>query len=308
MALVYVIFKSSPDVFLSQMVCRDVFCRENHKLAHGKCTVSRYVTHENCFAMYIRLSVIRATIVTIHDNFDLSVFVGDLQYDLESALGIRNEMQIFQAFYHLGDNSRLEYVVVYVAFDFTDILKSDQILTSLFQMPDVEVLFHEIDVIFSLELTVYNMTLSDQEAKLLVPIGLNSFDTLHSSYRPDASRFSCSQKETVLINKLHFCPYIALGVDEIPHLSIIGNDLVSFVEAANDNQPLKLLTRWDYEIQDNKLYICLEDYFDIYQVIYTTKGDLKNESDYRKLLVHLYMISAYILCFHINKRVFHFHF
>lgn len=283
------------------MVCRDVICRENHILAHGKCIVSQYMRHEHCFAMFIKLSVIRAAMsVTINDNLDLSVFVADLQIDLEHALGITNEMQIFQVFYHLGDTSRLEYVVVYVAFDFADVLKSYQILTSLVQLPHVEVLFHEIDVIFSLEFAVYNMTLSDQEAKLLVPNDLNSFDTLHSNYSPDVSRFSCSQKETILINKLHFCPFIVLGIDEIPHLSIIGNGLVYSVETVDNNPPLKHLTRWDYEKQDNKLYICLQDYFDIYQVMYTIKGEFKNESDRQKLLVYLYMVSAYILCIDVN--------
>ena len=274
------------------MVCRDVFCRNFHKLRYGKCTVTDSVRQEFCSAMFIKMTVTTEATIQVTDPGD-HYFKRDLLEEFETIIGLRNVTQTFTVFYKFDALRMIEYVVLYVTFDFIDTNESYHVLSSLMQLDYLQLEYTERYVMFSVDFAVYNMTLSDQASKIVVPTSFNTSDELHTQSNPfTVGDSSCSQKETVLINKLHFCPYIILHNDEVQ--AMVGKSLVFSRKAMDNTRPLKLLTEWDYKRNGSDILVCLEDYFDIYHAMASHKDDPTSDSDSPKVLVYMFLISTYL--------------
>ena len=296
-----------------QMMCRDVFCHEHRTLSNGMCiSVEKIYSNGTCFSVFIKLTpvphekpvrLVNIEKATLAFNIKSFLKPGHVTDRPGTRPGIFERAaeslyeQEFQFFYKASKTGHLDYVVVYINTVFQSRDDKNEFLEQLMstKMLDVAYIWETEHVIaFSVELAVYNLTMSDQTTKVLIPSGDKiSVDELTlDEDNPNAS--VCRNKEIVQLNQLHWCPYIKLDVHQVSVKIKMG--YLRFFNIFADNI-IKVLSEWEYELHDDVIYICFDDYLDIYRIMKVGNSNLMTFSEaVSQHIRHLMLCVIWLTC------------
>ena len=168
-------------------------------------------------------------------------------------------------FFQTNKKGFIDYVVAYIIIEFNTRVEKSGVLDDIVQRPRVLLnCFRESVFEFDLEPALYNMTIVNGRREIQVHTSISGvqFDRLVSGYKyvPSYSH-NCSNEQTVLMTKLHACPFIKLRADEIEY--DVRNGFLLLGMELTEKPPIKVLSTWEYEINENFIFICLEDFFDL---------------------------------------------
>ena len=183
-------------------------------------------------------------------------------------------------FFQTDENAFIDYVVVYFIAEFDTHYEKSDILGDIVQYSHVRLYyvgksrFEE----FYREPALYNMTVVNGRREIQVPASISGvqFDKLVSEYKyvPSDSH-NCSDGQTVPMTKLHACPFIKLRADAIEY--DIRNGFLLLGMELTEKPPIKVLSMWEYEIHENFIFICLEDFFDLQTGLVLSKTVLSDK-------------------------------
>ena len=243
------------------MVCRDIFCDERHILFNGKCyPMQTKSVNKTCFSVFMKLTSLSGKIFATRDQLRHSFFSQQLFYQNFSQIP-----QQVKLFFKTNDTGYIEYFVAYIVSVFQRPPHIDELLDYVIMMSKSELYFGKDAWRFSVELARYDMTASDQSTKLLVHNSFeNSFDELTENYNSSNENI-CSDKETVQLSKLNTCPHTRLRFGDLSMK--IELDFLVFLDHFEDNKIIKMLSKWEYEMEGETIKICFKDYLIISNVI-----------------------------------------
>ena len=176
-------------------------------------------------------------------------------------------------FYQTDFDENIEHVISYILVKFhknISRLLYDDFFENLLSLKN-----HNVSIIDSvntqdnnrllIDMKQYNITFSDGKATIKVPNQADaSFDELTVSYWPPYYN-DCLEQEVLLIKKVYICPFLELHIDEYP--TRIENTFLYFDMNRTSKESFKVLESWQFEIYGDQIYICLEDFLDVYEAI-----------------------------------------
>ena len=247
------------------MVCRNVSCYGDRYLKEGMC-----VNFENDY-------------YTSDDEQCLSAFIkatpsNESQYyqeELAPLYGVifrtaQINSQMWAAsikFHQLDIDQNIKYVLSYLLVKFNQNISRtfyDDFFKNILSLKRHKVSIKwDVYSQVTVEFKQYNITFSDGTATVIIPNQADaSFDVLTGDYYPLYFR-DCLEKEVLVINKIYMCPFLVLPIND--YSLRIENTFLYFDATRPSDQPLKVLENWEYEDHGDKVYICLEDFLDIYE-------------------------------------------
>ena len=239
----------------------------------GTCIPGSKPTNLTCFNVFIKLVPVVHTLKVnkidklrfaedISDN-DSKDFPDAEEGNTGNQLGLIIETDIY---FKTDKNDFIEYAVVFLVKEFGTRLEKDVFLNDILQQPRIKVSYiGEMYKLFDLEPALYNITVVNGQKEIQVPMSISDLkiDRLVSEFRYVLSdSHTCSVDKMVTLTKVHKCPFIKLHTDEIEY--DIQNGFLLLGVNVLKKTPVKVLSQWEYEIHDNFIFICLQDYLDVY--------------------------------------------
>ena len=246
------------------MVCRDVLCHTGRVLKNGACSNKKKNKKKICSSIDIQL--FPGHDLEVYDRFATAL---DLKHMLQYVNPhLKGTIKDFILFYKTNDMYHLQYMVVRIVSEFSNRNSMFDFLDLMVSTPHIAVqVMFERDMLFAVKLAMLNMDVFKHTAKLYVPnISDMSVDELVSRVNVSGT---CTYNETLQVNKLHICPFVKLGMNEIS--VTLENDFL-FVQDISSDKLFKTFSKWEYEIHEDNIYICLEDYLDIYYMMAERKA------------------------------------
>ena len=285
--------------FYLQMVCRNVTCHEHSNLVKGECVYPTKVYYSkldraSCYSYFVKL-------VPVPDSRPLGDFEQRITTDIEDTINsftLNFVGMHYQYLYFISSNNdrHIEFVVLYMLIQFekgTHRLAYIRFIDRLMNMQSSSVVFQSFGITFNVEVAQYNYTFDNGSARVCVP---NQFGRCKKELRTDYDRnFLCSVEETFMVSKLYVCPFIQFHINDFP--CKIENDFLICAEDATFNRTTKVLSKWEYEIHEETIDICLRDYEDIYLNMSISKS--KTGVSSRKPFHPKNIISLVCICFSI---------
>ena len=254
------------------MTCHDVVCHRGRQLVNGICRPLETKFSDTCFSVSIKFTPLEGLQVdkskvadSVRTVLDRMLDHSTAEKDKRSIDSLSNKTQSFLFFNNTNDAGNFNYIVVYIQTVLRSIHKKDEFLEIL--MKNIPVFRDdyledmEIWLQFNQELAVYNLSVSEENTKIYVPIeDTQLFDELV----PDAGlsdTMICHPRDTVQLNELHLCPHVVLDAHEVP--VEVQNERLYF----QNNEERVSFSKWQYEIHDDKIHICLHDYLQVYHIV-----------------------------------------
>ena len=168
----------------------------------------------------------------------------------------------------------LQYAIIYMAIYFPIDVEDDvyhDFFTSLFNLGNnaVSVKLKDYDIVFNLHVTHYNVSYN-RTTQVFIPNDSGNHITwkinpleIESENEANVLRY-CFENEIAMFNKLYICPFVTILMDEYD--IVLKNDLLIFIVDDTFNQT-KVYSKWEYEQRGDKIYMCLDDYEDIYRAM-----------------------------------------
>ena len=249
-----------------------MLCHADRKLDNGACLRGfKRATNSTCFSAFVRL-----TPLSNSRHIEASPFMNSqIQHVFMTNLSICNGTELeLPVFSYANDLHRVQYFVVFIAvfipaantdcFHFVDTLialTSDNMnLTDTLGRP----------ISFSLEPAVFNITFTRTYVEISVPHLSNSTVTTLKRGATEVLENLCDYTKLTEINKLFVCPFVILDVDDFSIL--VKNGFLFLANLDFPNKTLKTFSKWEYEIHDNELLICLDDFIELYNVMVDSKS------------------------------------
>ena len=284
------------------MRCRDVLCHKDRKLINGACIHRQERgTNDTCFSAFMRLNPFsNQTYIEGKDPF----IRRNIREILTEKLLVCNEIENeFMVFNHADDLDNIDYFVIMIVV-FMPANKSDcynYIETLNAMLSGIMTVRDHADtaIEFGVENAIYNTSLSGKLITLFVPDILTSTVKILGTDSDRLIKNPCGQKKLTEINKLFLCPFIMLGVDEM--FMTVENDFLYLADINSPNKTLKIFSKWEYEIHDSQIFVCQEDFADLYNVMLESKSSKINqlviqEPENLKDIVSLACTSLSIAC------------
>ena len=262
--------------FLFQMLCHDVLCYTGLELVNGACElVMRSIIDNGCFSLFVKLTATEGAETLTEELFnDNAWYRGDFQWKFEWDTGLTDHSPTFLYFYQSNAFGFIDYIVVYVTFFCHTYVDKFNAVNSLMQLKHYE-FRHEVfrTASFKVEPALYNLNFSD----LTLPqttVVVNVAHDLGTSTEKLTGNFNTSglfsehcppHNKTNFLTKLHHCRYIQISKTLLP--MEIENGFLFFYEDAYHSKQLKVLSKWEYDSNHDKVSICLEDYLAMYQML-----------------------------------------
>ena len=240
---------------------------------NGACSPGFKPTNGTCFNAFIKLvPVVHTLKVNKIDKLLFAEYLVDNGFeDISDAdpdstrnhQGLNLEMDIY---FKTDKNDFIEYAVIFLVKEFGTQKQKDAFLNDILQRPRIKVFYSgEMVKLFDLEPALYNITVVNGQKEIQVPASISDLkiDRLVSEFRYVLSdSHTCSADKMVTLTKVHKCPFIKLHTDKIEYdiqngFLLLG---VNFLKKTS----VKILPQWEYEINDNFIFICLQDYLDVY--------------------------------------------
>ena len=265
---------------LQQKICRKVFCYDKKSsLFNGECKLDWEDIDKTCFSLFIKLTPVnlplpgypaptRKYIIDLRfasDIHDKDFNVQDVS--LGDPMSGRSDVETI-VFFKTNETDFVEYAIAYMVKTFKTSIDKRKFLEDIHKRPIVQINYWgELYMRFETELVSYNITITTDRAGIKIPPLPDEslsvkVDSLVSYTKYTKIRdIGCSEEKT--IKKLHMCPYFKIRTDEIEF--DIRNGYL-FIRGQNSlgKETAKVLSQWEYEIDNGNISICLQDYFDIY--------------------------------------------
>ena len=229
---------------------------------------------------------------------DEEAFTKRLRQILELKLGLSSNVTLigFLHFLHENHLGHMEYLVVYVVFWFRSLSEKMRAVDSLvenvsFNYKSVEP--EDISVEFELQRVAYNLnftasslpyTTAELRVTTTLQPGFESFKLRFNS--SDVFPAECSANETVALSRLHRCPFVGIPQNAFPIEIVYGS--LRVYDGTTHSKILKVLPKWEYDMKFNTVFMCLNDYLDIYNALSVQKSD-------QSCALSCYSISLYVL-------------
>ena len=238
---------------------------------YGKCETSQITTFSpTCVSAFMKLTPQQLDSRSKLKLSDKKVLTREIHFKIFSETA-----QNIKLFFKTNDEGYNEYIVVYIEIVFETVKSIDLFLEDVVRLTESDMSFGT-DLNYSAEMALYQLIISDQTAKLLVPNTIeNSFDELLEDFTP-AEESLCLDKEKIPLSKLFNCPYIKLSFGEIP--MTIELDFLLIFDKFADHKIIRKLSRWEYERQEETIKICFKEYIIIKNAIARSGADTSSPS------------------------------
>ena len=245
---------------LFQLLCRDLLCHESRILLEGACAPKiGYESDAACFDLFVLMTPMSEL---IHSSITNSLLDGIRNMLLNKARNFNViELHLYVKTSH---DNMIDYIVAHMAVAETSETSVHNISELQIRLHDILVTvyynFEEDTLSFWMEIQSYTTTVSDNVLVLKVPNGKDMSLELTPVYNYH-KRIS-SYSECTAVKKLFSCTFVEIGLDELDFA--IENDVLYF-EKANDNN--SNFSKWQYDIHENKVHMCLEDFRHLYESV-----------------------------------------
>ena len=203
---------------------------------------------------------------------DKKVFKRDIQFKIFSEAA-----QNVKLFFKTNDEGYNEYVVVYIETVFETVESINLFLEDVIRLTKDDMSFGTDLWNYFAEMAQYELIITDQTAKLLIPnTDDSSFDELIENFTP-AEENLCLDKEKIPLSKLFNCPYIKLSLGEIPMR--IELDFLLILDKFANNKIIMKLSRWEYEKQDDTIKICFKDFIIMKNAMARSRANTNSSSE-----------------------------
>ena len=272
------------------MVCRHVRCYGDRVLNNGKCVnygpVRLSSDDEHCFSAFLKAT----------PSNELRFPKDELVPLVDTILRLAQlNSQIWSTtinFFQTETGESYKYILIYILVKFDQNI--NRIRYESFFQNILSLKSHKVSINkggigqVAVEFKQYNITFSDGMATVTVPNQTAaSFDVLTAPYWPVNLHY-CLEKEVLMINKIYVCPFLELHIND--YSIRIENTFLYFNMDKISNEPFKVLQNWEYEIHGDKVYICLEDFLDVYEAVVKLNSKPQSSTMTRPLESHVLLL------------------
>ena len=266
------------------MLCYDVTCYTDQELSNGECvSLDTEMVDNQCYSALLNLTLMQ-NLATFPDllRSDEEAFFELLRQIFKLKLGLVNTSIAFLHFLQEDHIDFIEHIVVYVVFVFRRSSEKMRAVDSLIEKVSftykspLEMV--DISVEFELEKAAYNLSFSYLSlpyttAELRVTTGLQSgFEILKRRFNSsDVFPAECSANQTIALTRLHRCPFVGIPLNAFP-IEIVYDSLRVY-DSTTHSEILKVLPKWEYDMKGNIVFICLNDFLDMYNALRVQKSD-----------------------------------
>ena len=279
--------------FYFQRVCRDVFCHRDRKLVNGRCiprAINSTDFHSSCFGVFIKLTLSREINPAVINNISLI-------HALTDKISNRGIITNAYFFYNMSPLlKQADFMVVYLTVNSTTLWVMNTFVDAIMTLDNQTLTAYNRDVAepFSVQLALYNIAFSgNQSPKIYVydATNLSTPITLYSS-QDDWANDSCLYQNTSILNKLYACPFVKINMTEM------SSEIESGVLSLRKGDASRVFSEWEYEMETDKIFICLDDYKELYSRIKTTDSDVVKSADdvYAKQVLSLVCVCLSVVC------------
>ena len=261
-------------------------------------------TSISCFSTFLKLTPGPNTAPIVESA---RKYVSEIIESIYPIVHLPSELQGGYSTFPMADTDGvLQYLIIYMAIYFPIDVEAavyKEFFDTLFNIGtnNVSVQMKDHDTVFNIQITHYNVTY-DGTTKVFIP---NESDN-HTIWKIDPSKNdkqseanvleNCFKNKIAMFNKLYICPFVTILLDEYD--IVLKNDLLIFIVDGAFNQT-KVYSKWEYEKQGDKVYMCLDDYEDIYRAmpmnVIKTHGASMTVIDPKNIL-SLVCVSLSIIC------------
>ena len=285
------------------MVCRNVSCNLGLELNHGQCVGSINIqkhtrsTDVSCFSTFFKLT-------PLHKKVQLTrtIIIHDIKFmdALKPLVDLPSWFKYgFRYFLSSDVDHFVEYAIIHIILPLyqTSVEKMYRdFFASLNNIGsnNVSILSSDLEAVFSVDIAHFNFSYENRTVSL--PSDTGQFITTLTEISRDSDWLfsNCSELKTMAINKLNVCPFVSISVNEYD-IEIKTDTLIFNVNGTQT----KVYSKWEFEQHGDKLYMCLEDYIDVYNAMPTTvnnRGISETAVFHPKNIVSLVCVSLSIVC------------
>ena len=264
-------------LFTLQSICRDIICSPARKLSNGKCVLNQS-DRQMCVGVYLKLTPntdsdhllwyhLRNASYTTHlVNKVVENVTGSYHASLGKCIvfhkettssyeGIVNEFYIYAEFNVAVEHMDGLATRLYDADLKIIMLPQDNDKTS--QMVWYHINLDYLNITNYKDKTVFaEMIIPNQEG----PITIGQYVVLWRNGLDDSE---CQKSESIQFSRTTTCPYIEVNLNELP-MYIAADGALKPTAAI---QTSVSFSRFHYQLLGNKVYMCLQDYITLYQLI-----------------------------------------
>ena len=231
------------------MVCRDIQCYEKIQLVgqvghDHACTPLDRKFSGLCFLVnvFVKLTPLK-TRLRLNDVYLVNRIIYFMKVSLDEYEYIE-DFQFYKKLIYQGSKSFVEYLAAHIVIHI-EYLHWNNLATFLLHFHNKSIPVDHLD--FNLKIASLGIT----KDLLLIEVYKDN-KTLENA---------CSERHELHFNKVLLCPFIKINMNETSMK--IENESLVFEETT----PYKMIAPWQYEVHDETIHICLDDYRSVYDAL-----------------------------------------
>ena len=245
-------------------MCRDILCKhENRKMNKGKCVYHEYSNRDCSYSIFLKL-----TPVKYHLSLpDIAIISNNtLLYLMQNMFYFRTQTVAWRVYGEPNSLDIIEFIVVNIVVNTDSDIVQEFIIIDKTNLT-VYINSSEVLNIFYVKLGLYDIEFNDSGDSFVTLYDERDFSyhILPLLYIIYPGYETCETGMNTILNRLTLCPYVAVNMDEM-NITLHGDIMVvngGWTKVTDD----VLLTRWEYELHGDKIYVCLDTYTGIYNKI-----------------------------------------
>ena len=244
-------------------MCRDILCKhENRNMYQGKCVYHEYSNKDCSYSAFLKLTPVNDILFST----DLAIISnGTLLYLMQNIFSRYTRTVEWRVYGEPNAYDIIEYIVVYIVVNNVSDAVQEFIVIDKTNLT-VYKNSSEVLNVFYVNLGLYDIEYNDNDSFVTLYEERDlSFHILPMLYEKYPRSESCGTGKNIVMNRLTLCPYVAVDIAEM-NITIHGDIMVINGGWTNTTDDV-LLTRWEYELHGDKIYVCLDTYIDIYNKI-----------------------------------------
>ena len=308
------------------MTCRDVLCHENGQLDSGVCVSVGASFVDTCSSIFLKLTPVpgqrqlrkrfiqtsyflmnflREIGVNNQDNNEGTTDSGvwttsSVSYSsnefgperFERSAESYGVLQKLRIFFKTEKHNYIHYIVVQLINHFKDTKQKYEFLDNI--KPFMILYYNgELSARFSIELTSFKFNSIDDRTTVSVPRNagkevdelVSDFDAIYG--------LECDSDTITELTKIQRCPYVILDLKGITMR--VNNDVITVFDNGEIPRILKVFSKWEYENHNGSLYICFQDYLDIYYSSFSKIAHKTMVADSPKIISNVWLDLVYLL-------------
>ena len=212
-------------------------------------------------------------------------------------------------FYATGDDTYVQYALVSLVIPFDKHIDREKYYDVFDQLlylgtNNVSLKLTDYPINWFINGAQFNFSIYNGMASVYVTESNDYVRELETRYRDDEVIDYCSEQSILIINKLNACPFIRVSEDEF---SInIENDFL-LLDLPGTTNHTKKFSKWEYEIINKSIYICLDDFEEIYHKMPESVFEVATSKElHPKNILSLVCVCVSIVCLIITISIYGF--